>query len=555
MFLEGLIKRLYKMRIGTRTAISFFAVIMIVLAFTVVALFLLQYGKNIDTKIANSYSPVISSIKNYSDIIEESGRLSNDIATESNPGKQVRLRHIVNRVYNNHKLDLINICQEPGLADIKKRIINADRKFEKVMALERKILTLTDSANSYNNARIKAQLLDHKKKVESDLNRITLELNETSLMAISVFNKLTAQKFASYRTLSYLLLVMIFAIMLLALFSVYITNVTIIQPIKELSSILDEVGEGKIINFQSDIAREDEIGEMINSAQRVVQGFKTKELVANAIGKGDYEINVPMLSRKDRLGKALTEMRNNLKAQKQQVEETINSLETTNISLEKKNKELDEFAYITSHDLKSPLRGINNLSEWIEEDIGEKLSPESKNFFKLLRGRIHRMEALINSILTYSRAGKNTEDQKIVNTLQLVNQVLENSYLPSDCVVLVDNKLPLVKANKKDLYEVFNVFISNAINHNNSKQPVVNITYKQLGNMIEFCVADNGQGIEEEFHEKIFTIFQTLERRDEIENIGAGLAIGKKIIEDYGGKTWVQSELDKGAKFFFTWPV
>ena len=543
------------MRIGTRTAISFFAVIMIVLAFTVVALFLLQYGKNIDTKIANSYSPVISSIKNYSDIIEESGRLSNDIATESNPGKQVRLRHIVNRVYNNHKLDLINICQEPGLADIKKRIINADRKFEKVMALERKILTLTDSANSHNNARIKAQLLDHKKKVESDLNRITLELNETSLMAISVFNKLTAQKFASYRTLSYLLLVMIFAIMLLALFSVYITNVTIIQPIKELSSILDEVGEGKIINFQSDIAREDEIGEMINSAQRVVQGFKTKELVANAIGKGDYEINVPMLSRKDRLGKALTEMRNNLKAQKQQVEETINSLETTNISLEKKNKELDEFAYITSHDLKSPLRGINNLSEWIEEDIGEKLSPESKNFFKLLRGRIHRMEALINSILTYSRAGKNTEDQKIVNTLQLVNQVLENSYLPSDCVVLVDNKLPLVKANKKDLYEVFNVFISNAINHNNSKQPVVNITYKQLGNMIEFCVADNGQGIAEEFHEKIFTIFQTLERRDEIENIGAGLAIGKKIIEDYGGKTWVQSELDKGAKFFFTWPV
>jgi len=543
------------MRIGTRTAISFFAVIMIVLAFTVVALFLLQYGKNIDTKIANSYSPVISSIKNYSDIIEESGRLSNDIATESNPGKQVRLRHIVNRVYNNHKLDLINICQEPGLADIKKRIINADRKFEKVMALERKILTLTDSANSYNNARIKAQLLDHKKKVEMDLNRITLELNETSLMAISVFNKLTAQKFASYRTLSYLLLVMIFAIMLLALFSVYITNITIIQPIKELSSILDEVGEGKIINFQSDIAREDEIGEMINSAQRVVQGFKTKELVANAIGKGDYEINVPMLSRKDRLGKALTEMRNNLKAQKQQVEETINSLETTNISLEKKNKELDEFAYITSHDLKSPLRGINNLSEWIEEDIGEKLSPESKNFFKLLRGRIHRMEALINSILTYSRAGKNTEDQKIVNTLQLVNQVLENSYLPSDCVVLVDNKLPLVKANKKDLYEVFNVFISNAINHNNSKQPVVNITYKQLGNMIEFCVADNGQGIAEEFHEKIFTIFQTLERRDEIENIGAGLAIGKKIIEDYGGKTWVQSELDKGAKFFFTWPV
>jgi signal transduction histidine kinase len=555
MFLEGLIKRLYKMRIGTRTAISFFAVIMIVLAFTVGALLLLQYGKNIDIKIADSYSPVISSIKNYQDIIEESGTLAYDIPLEKNSVKKNRLRHILKRVYNSHKLDLINICQEPGLADIKKRIIVADRRFDKVRLVQKEIIAFSDTFDQNKNVNLKDSMLVRREVIELEINKIKLDLNETSLMAIAVFNKLTTQKFASYRTLSYLLLIMIFAIMLLSILSVYITNVTIIQPIKELSGILDEVGEGKIINFQSHITREDEIGEMINSAQKVVQGFKTKEQVANAIGKGDYEIKVPMLSRKDRLGKALTEMRDNLKLSKQRVEETISSLESANVRLEKKNKELDQFAYITSHDLKSPLRGINNLAEWIEEDLDGKMSDESKKYFFLLKGRVHRMEALINSILTYSRAGKTAESQTKLEATDLVTNVLNNCDIPENCTILIDDQLPKVTANRKDFYEVLNVFITNAINHNTSIEPIVNITGGLKGTFAEFCIADNGPGIDAEYHEKVFTIFQTLERRDDVENIGAGLAIGKKIVEDYGGATWVQSEKGNGSKFYFTWPL
>ncbi len=543
------------MRIGTRTAISFFAVIMIVLAFTVGALLLLQYGKNIDIKIADSYSPVISSIKNYQDIIEESGTLAYDIPLEKNSVKKNRLRHILKRVYNSHKLDLINICQEPGLADIKKRIIVADRRFDKVRLVQKEIIAFSDTFDQNKNVNLKDSMLVRREVIELEINKIKLDLNETSLMAIAVFNKLTTQKFASYRTLSYLLLIMIFAIMLLSILSVYITNVTIIQPIKELSGILDEVGEGKIINFQSHITREDEIGEMINSAQKVVQGFKTKEQVANAIGKGDYEIKVPMLSRKDRLGKALTEMRDNLKLSKQRVEETISSLESANVRLEKKNKELDQFAYITSHDLKSPLRGINNLAEWIEEDLDGKMSDESKKYFFLLKGRVHRMEALINSILTYSRAGKTAESQTKLEATDLVTNVLNNCDIPENCTILIDDQLPKVTANRKDFYEVLNVFITNAINHNTSFEPIVNITGGLKGSFAEFCIADNGPGIDAEYHEKVFTIFQTLERRDDVENIGAGLAIGKKIVEDYGGATWVQSEKGNGSKFYFTWPL
>ncbi len=543
------------MRIGTRTAISFFAVVMIVLAFTAGALLLLQYVKNIDIKIADSYSPVISSIKNYQDLIKESGTLAYDIPLEKNSLKKNRLRHILKRVYNSHKLDLINICQEPGLIDIKKRITAVDRRFEKVMLVQKEIIAFSDTFDQNKNVNLKDAMLVRREAIELEINKIKLDLNETSLMAIAVFNKLITQKFASYRALSYLLLMMIFAVMLLSILSVYITNVTIIQPIKELSSILDEVGEGEIINFQSHIAREDEIGKMINSALKVVQGFKTKEKVANAIGKGDYEINVPMLSRKDRLGKALTEMRDNLKLSKQRVEETITSLENANVRLEKKNKELDQFAYITSHNLKSPLRGINNLAEWIEEDLEEKMSDESKKHFFLLKGRVHRMEALINSILTYSRAGKTAEYQTKQAAADLVINVLNNCDIPKNCTILIDDELPKVTANRKDLYEVLNVFITNAINHNTSVEPIVNITGGLKGSFAEFCIADNGPGIDAEYHEKVFTIFQTLERRDDVENIGAGLAIGKKIVEDYGGVTWVQSEKGNGSKFYFTWPL
>lgn len=543
------------MRIGTRTAISFFAVIMIVLAFTVGALLLLQYGKNIDIKIADSYSPVISSIKNYQDLIEESGTLSYDIPLEKNSVKKNRLRHVLKRVYNSHKIDLINICQEPGLVNIKKRITTADRRFEKVMLVQKEIIAFSDTFDQNKNVNLKDSMLVRREVIELEINKIKLDLNETSLMAIAVFNKLTTQKFASYRTLSYLLLIMIFAIVLLSILSVYITNLTIIKPIKELSGILDELGEGKIINFQSHIAREDEIGEMINSAQKVVQGFKTKEKVANAIGKGEYEIKVPMLSRKDRLGKALTEMRDNLKLSKQRVEETITSLENANVRLEKKNKELDQFAYITSHNLKSPLRGINNLAEWIEEELEEKMSDESKKYFFLLKGRVHRMEALINSILTYSRAGKTGEYQTKQASADLVTIVLNNCDIPKDFTILIDDELPKVTANRKDLYEVLNIFITNAINHNTSIEPIVNITGCLKGSFAEFCIADNGPGIDAEYREKVFTVFQTLERMDDVENIGAGLAIGKKIIEDYGGITWVQSEKGNGSKFYFTWPL
>ncbi|MCF8254102.1 MAG: hypothetical protein K9J84_05935, partial [Bacteroidia bacterium] len=221
-----LLSRLYRMKIGTRTAISYFAVIMVVLAFTTASILLLQYGKNIDKKIASSFSPVISTIKDYQYLIEESGRLSSDLTLQPNNTKKLRLEKILSRIYTRQKLTLIGLCQEPGLSDVKKRIIGVDRKFESVMVAEKELLQLLDTTTAYHDP-VKIQQANRlKERIELEISKQRLILSETSLQAISVFNKLDAQKFASYRTLSYLLLIMIVVIGFLAILSIYITNIT-----------------------------------------------------------------------------------------------------------------------------------------------------------------------------------------------------------------------------------------------------------------------------------------------------------------------------------------
>jgi signal transduction histidine kinase len=547
IMLQFLTNRINKMKIGARTAISYIVVMLAVLAFTTVSILLLQDGKNIDLKIQRSISPAISAIKEYQFLIEETGRLCADLSIQQNDAKKTQLKKIHESLYNQQKVTLMGLCEGPELADAKKRIIRADKMFELTLKLEKEFLSILGSDQAYLDAGKMEQAQKLKDSIAQEIGKLRLVLGETSLQAISLFNEFHAKKNANYKNLSYLMVMMIAVIMLLAAVAMFITKITIIKPIKELSAILDEVGEGKIIHFQTNTSREDEIGDMHNSVQKVVKGFKNKEQVANAIGNGDYAIKVPLLSRGDRLGKALSIMRDNLKLSKEIETKNVKSLEAKIITLIKKNKELDQFAYITNHDLKSPLRVINKITERNEEDMSEELSPESKKHFQMLGEKTHRMEANLNSVLQYSKAGKTTENQEKILSKNIVYEVLETCKLSRNMSILVDDSLPYVTANKDDLYKVFNIFISNAINHNLAAEPVVNISYNENSDKITFCIADNGSGISEEF--------QTIERRDEAEYIGTGLAIGKKIIEEYGGKVWVKSEQNKGAKFYFEWPL
>lgn len=228
-------------------------------------------------------------------------------------------------------------------------------------------------------------------------------------------------------------------------------------------------------------------------------------------------------------------------------------LEYTN-ELERKNKELDQFAYIVSHDLKAPLRGINNLSMWIEEDLEGQMKCDVKTNFDLLRTRVNRMESLINGILEYSRAGRMKPNPVDIDLNFMVKEIVDSLAVPEKFKIHVQEDLPKIHNERIAIEQVLTNYISNAIKYNSNENPEVFVRYQLKGHMHEFCVEDNGPGISPEFHEKVFQIFQTLQSRDSFESTGVGLAIVKKIVEDKGGHVWLDSDLGKGTRFYFSLP-
>ncbi|MCE6992861.1 ATP-binding protein [Dyadobacter sp. CY323] len=223
--------------------------------------------------------------------------------------------------------------------------------------------------------------------------------------------------------------------------------------------------------------------------------------------------------------------------------------------LERINAELDQFAYVVSHDLKAPLRAINNLSEWIEEDISHLLEGDTTDQFRLLRGRVHRMESLINGILSYSRAGRIKTVKEKFTIKSLVDDLRETfSSKNTTRFILEGNDALDIETEKITLTQILQNLISNGIKYNDKPEVEIKIGWKECENKYEFHVADNGPGIAQEFHEKIFVIFQTLQARDEVESTGVGLAIVKKILDEKGGLIRIESKMKEGTKFIFTWP-
>jgi signal transduction histidine kinase len=221
--------------------------------------------------------------------------------------------------------------------------------------------------------------------------------------------------------------------------------------------------------------------------------------------------------------------------------------------LKKKNQELDQFAYVVSHDLKAPLRGVTNIISWIEEDHANDLTPDIKNNLELIKGRTNRLENMINGLLEYARVGKIKKGTEQVDVEKLLSEIRE-LIVPDNIVLTTDGDLPVIYTEKLYLEQVFSNLISNAIKHNSAAEPVVKIKGTDKGDYYEFSVSDNGPGIEEQYFEKIFVIFQTLQERDAFESTGVGLAIVKKIIEDHKGTIHVESKMGKGTTFVFTWP-
>jgi PAS domain S-box-containing protein len=224
------------------------------------------------------------------------------------------------------------------------------------------------------------------------------------------------------------------------------------------------------------------------------------------------------------------------------------------VLLEERNQELDRFVHIVSHDLKAPLRAISNLSQWIEEDIEGELSLDNQRQMQLLRERVARMEAMINGLLEYAKAGRTDAVIETVSVAELLKEVIDSLDPPQSFQIEVDSNMPTISSKRLLLSQVFANLISNAIKHHHRPDGLIRISSREKGNFYEFMVADDGPGIESKYHDSIFMIFQTVNSQNSPDSSGIGLSIVKKIIETEEGTIRLESKPGKGTIFYFTWP-
>lgn len=221
------------------------------------------------------------------------------------------------------------------------------------------------------------------------------------------------------------------------------------------------------------------------------------------------------------------------------------------LELERSNQDLDRFAYVASHDLKSPLRGIAQLVNWIEEDSQDQLSEETRGHLEKMKNRVARLEKLLDDLLAYSRAGKREETVSRVDVKELVQSTFELLAPPPSAKLVIDSVLPVFETSSAALQLVFRNLLSNALKHFEGDDCLIRISAQVKRAHYEFCVGDNGPGIPVQFQEKVFEMFQTLKPRDTLEGSGMGLALVRKVVQQQGGEVWLQSDGKRNPSLFY----
>jgi len=281
----------------------------------------------------------------------------------------------------------------------------------------------------------------------------------------------------------------------------------------------------------------------LDTARRI----REMEFLTQQVVRGDYSVKISnpgeQHDRLASLGRLLNQM--------------TQALDDAFAALEKRNRELDQFAYVASHDLKAPLRGLGTIVQWMEDELpAAELSPQLRTYPGQLKGRVARLEDLINGLLAYARATRAERHPEPTDTATLVREVAE-LVVPPEVALTIAPDLPTLHTDRLALGQVFTNLLSNAVKYG---QPAtgsaqIAVSARHLGEQVEFRVQDNGPGIAPAYHQRIFRLFQTLRERHTAESTGIGLSIVQRVVDDQHGRVWVESEAGQGAAFLFTWPA
>ena len=295
----------------------------------------------------------------------------------------------------------------------------------------------------------------------------------------------------------------------------------------------------KIVRELADNRRlQDELADINAEVSRRIAQIRE---LAEQVVQGDYTVKITDAEQDNLGGLAIS------------LNRMTQTLDASFSALQKRNQELDQFAYVASHDLKAPLRGVTTIVKWIEDELVAELSPQLRTYLNQMKGRLSRLEDLINGLLAYARVGRTTQTPETVAVAQLLRDVAE-LVVPPEFTLRVSPDMPILVTDRLGLGQVFTNLLSNAVKYHQRGAGHLEVTCRDIGSSYEFRVQDDGPGIAPEYHQKIFLLFQTLRDRHTAESTGIGLSIVQKIIDEHQGTIRVESTPGQGAGFIFTWP-
>jgi PAS domain S-box-containing protein len=340
--------------------------------------------------------------------------------------------------------------------------------------------------------------------------------------------------------------------------------------------VVNPAGEIVLLNVQAEkqfgYHRDELVGQKVKNI--IPQGFAERliadgtrsaaEALAQQIGTGielngqrkdgsEFPIEIMLSPLESAEGVLVTAAIRNITERKKSEEHLVKTVG----ELKRSNDELQQIAYVSSHDLQEPLRMVTSYSQLLAERYKGRLDSDADEFIAFAVDGCTRMQGLIKDLLAYSRAGTNGKVLREVSAENALKEALANlrATIDQSRAVVTHDALPAIRTDETQLTQVFQNLVGNAIKYHGTEVPHVHVSAtKNGGNEWTFSVRDNGLGIDAQYFDRIFVLFQRLHGRDEFEGTGIGLAICKKILERLGGRIWVESQLEKGSTFYFALP-
>ncbi len=320
----------------------------------------------------------------------------------------------------------------------------------------------------------------------------------------------------------------------------------IATPIIELARVTTRVSSSRDYTIRAQKVSGDELGTLVDGFNEMLTGIQSR----------DRELRDALLARESAL-QAAQNARDSLETTLDNVAKLNADLRTSNESLARSNEDLERFAFIASHDLQEPLRMISIYSQLLVRHYAGAIDPKSASFVENIEAGAGRMRELLADLLAYAEIGSRFDEAAQMVDLNLVAQKARENLalvIAESGAIITVARLPVIRGFESHYTPLFQNLISNAIKYRSEHRPKIDITAGRVGDFIQICVADNGIGIDPDYHSKIFIAFKRLHGK-RIPGTGIGLAICQRVVERYGGRIWVESELGKGANFIFTLPA